>query len=261
VSVRAALATVAVVATLLPGCTTTSKGGDGRNATEQNDPDRRARVRLELASLYFGRGQGDTALEEVRLALVAKPDLAEAYGLRGLIHASMGDNRLAEESFQHALQLTPQDGGTMQNYGWFLCQQRRYPEADALFERAAALPQYRDLLRTQLAQGVCRARAGQWADAERTLARAFELDPSNPVTAFSLAEVLLHRGELERARFYVKRINAVPEQVSAQSLWLAARVERRIGDADALQDLGRQLRERYPQAPETTLFERGRFDD
>jgi hypothetical protein len=51
---------------------------------------------------------------------------------------------------------------------------------------------------------VCQARAGLWAQAERTLSRSFELDPANPVTAFNLAEVLLRRGELERARFYVR---------------------------------------------------------
>jgi type IV pilus assembly protein PilF len=50
--------------------------------------------------------------------------------------------------------------------------------------------------------------------------------------------VLLRRGELERARFYVRRINASPAQVSAQSLWLAARIERRLGNVGVLQDLG-----------------------
>jgi type IV pilus assembly protein PilF len=248
----------------LPGCASVSKGADGhdaRSGSEPSDPERGARVRLELASLYFGRGQAETALQELKLALAARPDLPEAYGLRGLIQASLGDTRLAEESFQHALRLAPQDGGTMHNYAWFQCQQARFPEADALFERALAVPQYRDTVRTLLAQGVCQARAGRWTEAERTLSRSFELDPSNPATAFNLTEVLLRRGELERARFYVRRINAIPEQVTAQSLWLAARVERRLGGVEAVQDLGRQLRESYPQAPETLLFERGRFDD
>ena len=149
----------------------------------------------------------------------------------------------------------------MHNYAWFLCQQRRFADADLQFEAALLVPQYRDVTRTLMAQGVCQARAGLWAQAERTLSRSFELDSANPVTAFNLAEVLLHRGELERARFYVARINAQPEQVSAQSLWLAARIERRIGDVQALQDLGRKLSERFPQSPETVLFERGRFDD
>lgn len=254
----------------LGACTTTtttvsgSPSGpsrDAANTAEPADPQRRAAVRLELASLYFSRGQPDTALEEVNRAIAAMPDGADAHGLRGLILASMGQTQAAEQALRRSLQLAPSDGGVMHNFGWFLCQQRRFDEADAQFVAAIAVPQYRDTVRTLLAQGVCHARAGRWSEAERALARSYELDPANPTTAFNLAEVLLRRGELERSRFYVQRINAVPEQVSAQSLWLAIRIERRLGNVDQLQQLGRQLRDRYPQAPETLHFERGRFDD
>jgi type IV pilus assembly protein PilF len=231
------------------------------NVVNEGDPARRAQVRLELAGLYFGRGQLDTALNEVRLALAARPDMAEAYGLRGLILASMGETKQAEDNLQRAVQLAPTDGGALHNYGWFLCQQKRFDEANVQYAAAVALPQYRDPMRTLLAQGVCQTRAGQWADAERSLLRSYELDPGNPVTAFNLSEVLLRRGEFERARFYVRRINNVPDLVSAQSLWLAARVEHRMGNPQAVRDLGQQLRERYAQAPETLLFERGKFDD
>lgn len=249
---------------LLAACSTTTtvtENRDVRPSTEPADPERRARVRLELAGLYFGRGQNSTALDEIKTALAAKPDLPEAYVLRGLVYASMGDARSAEESFLRALQMAPNEGNAMHGYGWFLCQERRYPEAEVQFEKALAQQQYRDGVRTLLAQGVCQARAGRWPEAERTLSRSYELDPTNPVTAFNLAEVLLRRGELERARFYVRRINAVPDLVSSQSLWLAARIDRRLGNFDALQDHGRQLRDRFPQSNELLLFERGKFDE
>jgi len=223
--------------------------------------ERRARVRLELAALYFGRGQTNTALDELKLALAANPDLPEAHGLRGLIYASLGDPVVAEQAFRRAIELSERDGDTMHNFAWFLCQQRRYDEAEAMFARATALPNYGEVQRTLLARGVCQARAGRWADAERTLSRSYELDPSNPATAYNLSDVLLHRGELDRARFYVRRINQVPEAVTAQSLWLAARIERRLGNMEGVQDFGRQLRERFPQSPEALQFERGRFDN
>jgi type IV pilus assembly protein PilF len=251
-------------AALLAACTTTTRDGEGREIrvdTEQVNPERRAQVRLELAGLYFSRGQAATALAEVQQALAAKPDLAEAYSLRGLIYASLGDAALADESFRRAQQLRPRDADVMHNYGWFLCQQRRFDEAEAQFNNAVAQPQYRDIVRTLLTQGVCQARAGRWADAERTLARSYQLDPTNPQTAYSLADVLLRRGELERARFYVQRVNGRAELVTAQSLWLAARIERRIGNLDGMRDLGRQLRERFPQSPEALQFERGSFDE
>ncbi|MDO9071797.1 MAG: type IV pilus biogenesis/stability protein PilW [Rubrivivax sp.] len=243
------------------GCVSTTTGGTPRPELDPADAEKRARVRLELAGLYLGRGQADTALGEVDRAIAAKPDMPEAYNLRGLIYASQGDHRLAEQSFQRALQLAPSSGDVMHNYGWFLCQQRRWPDAEAQFSGALALPQYRDTMRTLLAQGVCQARAGRWAEAERTLSRSYELDPANPVTAYNLSEVLMRRGELERARFYIARINSQPELTSAQSLWLAVRIERRLGNLQGVQDFGRKLQERYPESNEVLLYERGRFDD
>jgi type IV pilus assembly protein PilF len=254
---------LAIVA-LLAGCAQpvpVPTSAEPRTASDQTDADRRAAPRLELAALYFGRGQYETALDEIKLALAARPDLGAAYNLRGLIYAAMGEERLADESFQRALQLNPRDADAMHNRGWFLCQARRFDEADRLFEQALVQPQYREPARTLLAQGVCLARASRLAEAEQKLSRAFELDAGNPSTALNLSEVLYRRGEYERARFYVRRVNQSDELSSAASLWLAMRIEQRLGNAPGVEGLGRQLRNRFPQAPETQAYERGRFDD
>jgi len=229
--------------------------------SDQTAADRRSRVRMELAAGYYSRGQFETALDEVKLALAAQPDIPEAYNLRGLIYQSLGDDKLAEESFKRALQLNPRDPDTMHNYGWFLCQQKRVPEALAQFQQAIATPRYPGAARSWMTQGVCQARIGAYADAERSLVKAYELDPGNPVTAFNLADVLYRRGEFERARFYIGRVNAVQEYTNPQTLWLAARIENKMGNVRGARDYGRQLRARFPQAPETQAFERGRFDE
>ena len=69
------------------------------------------------------------------------------------------------------------------------------------------------------------------------------------------------RGEYERARFYVRRLNLRQETSNAQSLWLAVRIEHRMGNRGGVEEWGRQLRARFPQAPQTLAFERGQFDD
>jgi type IV pilus assembly protein PilF len=46
---------------------------DVKTSSDQTDADRRARVRMELAAGYFTRGQTSTALDEVKLALAARP--------------------------------------------------------------------------------------------------------------------------------------------------------------------------------------------
>jgi type IV pilus assembly protein PilF len=256
-------AAVAALAATLVACVTEG-GPRGKEPAPTTDPaelDRRAKIHMELAGGYFSRGQTADALDEVKQALAAKPDLASAYGLRGLIYGAQGDVGKADDSFHRALQLAPHDGDLMHNYAWFLCQQKRYPEADAQFAQALAEPTYRGLSRTMLAQGVCQARAGRMADAEHTLSRSYELDPANPTTAVNLAEVLYQRGEYDRARFYIRRVNTKEDLQSAQTLWLAAKIERKLGQEQQVQDMGAQLHKRFPQAPETLLFEKGRFDD
>ena len=67
----------------------------------------------------------------------------------------------------------------------------------------------RDVARTTMVVGLCQARDNRWQDAERSLSKAFELDPSNPTIAYNLSEVLYRRGDMERARFYLRRVNAL----------------------------------------------------
>ena len=267
-----ALAAVFAFSALLAACAADKGAGpqaansageskDRVTASDESEASKRARVRMELASAYFGRGQMTTALDEVKLAIAADPTLPAAFNLRGLIYASLGDERLAEESFRHALRLDPRDADVMQNFGWYLCQRKRYDEAETLFSQALAVPQYRDSPRTLLTQGVCQARAGRWANAEQTLQRSYELDPGNPATAVNLTEVLLRRGEYERARFYIRRVNGSVDLVNAQTLWLAARIEHRLGNRQGEREFGTQLRNRFPQSREAAAFDQGRFDD
>jgi len=234
---------------------------DRITASDEPEAQRRARARMELASAYFGQNQMTTALDQVKLAIVADPNYGEAFNLRGLIYANLGDHVLAEESFKRALQLNPRDADAMHNYGYYLCQQKRYPESNALFSQALAVPRYAGVARTQLTQGVCLAFAGQLAESEAALVRAYELDPASPFVATNLAEVLYRRGDFERARFYIRRVNALPEVSNAQTLWLATRIEHKLGNWPGTIDFGRQLRNRFPQSREAAAFAREAFDE
>ena len=259
---------VVLLAFGLAGCVTqgtvTPQPSDTKDivtASDETDASKRARLRMELAAGYFGRGQMTTALDQVKLALQADPTLGEAYNLRGLIYANLGDESLAEESFRRALQINGRDTDTLQNYGYYLCQKKRYAEATTMFDQALAVPQYRQPSRTLLTKGVCQAFAGQLAESEETLLRAYQLDASNPSTAVNLSEVLFRRGDFERARFYIRRVNAVPTLVGAQTLWLAARIEHRLGNPGGAREFGQQLRQRFPDSREAASFSRGSFDE
>lgn len=230
--------------------------------TESDEPEgrKRARIRMELAIGYFEQGQTSVALDEVKQVIASDASFPDAYNLRGLIYMRLNDMRQAEDSFKRAIALNSQDGNVLHNYGWLLCQQNRHPEAMRAFDQALANPLYPGRAKTLLTQGVCQARAGQRDDAERSLARSYELDAGNPVTGYNLAALLYQRGDFARAQFYIRRLNNT-DLANAESLWLGVRVERKLNDRVAMQQLGEQLRKRFPQSREAIAFERGTFDD
>jgi type IV pilus assembly protein PilF len=220
----------------------------------------RARLRLELATGYFEQGQTTVALDEIKQSLVVDPTFADAYNLRGVIYMRLGDAGLAEDSFRRAIAINPREPNTLHNYGWLLCQQSRYADASRQFAAALADPAYADRAKTLMTQGVCELKAGQPAEAERSLMQAYELDASNPVTGFNLASLLAQRGDWSRAQFYIRRVNNSPA-ANAETLWLGIKIERRLNNREALAQLANQLQRRFPQSREAIAYERGNFND
>jgi len=241
--------------------TQSAAGRDLATASDESDARRRARIRLELATAYYGRGQYTTALDEVKQAITMDGSFSEAFELRALIYDAMGEPVFAEDSYKRAIQINERNGSAHHNYGWFLCRRQEFARADALFVKAATLPNTVAVPKTLLVRGVCQMRAGLLPEAEKTLSRSHELDPSNPATSFNLALVLFRKGEHERARFYARRVNGIPERANAESLWLGARIEHKLGNVSGRDELAAQLRSRFGSSREATQMELGRFDE
>jgi len=66
--------------------------------------------------------------------------------------------------------------------------------------------------------------------------------------------------DLERARFLSQRLLA-SFPASAETLWLAIRVDQKAGDRDSLASLSAQLRRQFPSSREANLLQRGAFGD
>lgn len=227
---------------------------------DETDQRRRARLRVELATGYFEQGQTKVALDEIKQALATDPTFVDALNLRGLVYMRLNDIPLAEDSFRRALALNARDAGVAHNYGWLLCQQKRYAESSRLFAQAAANPTYTGKAKTLMALGVCQVNAGQLVEAEQSLMHSYELDAANPVTAYNLSQLLYARGDLTRAQFYIRRLNN-SELANAQTLWLGIKTERKLNNQEAMVQLAGQLRKRFPLSAEAAAYEKGQFND
>ena len=255
----------AAILLALAGCASTppGEGRAGRDMVTESDESearKRARIRMDLALGYFEQGQTNVALDELKQVIASDPTFPDAYNLRGLIYMRLNDLRQAEESFRRAVALNPRDSNAQHNYGWLLCQTGRHDEAQRAFEAALANTQYAEGAKTMMTSGLCQAKAGRMAEAERSLIRSYEMDAGNPITGYNLANLLYQRGDLARAQFYIRRLNN-SQLANAETLWLGIKIEQRLNDQVAANQLGQQLRRRFGQSREAAAYERRAFNE
>lgn len=251
-------------AVILAGCASNSSVEGSRTdlptSSDQTDNQRRARIRLQLAVGYFEQRQLSVALDEIKQALQADSNFAEAYSMRGLIYMDMGENRLAEDNFQQAIRLSPHTPDFNNNYGWFLCQTGRPQQAISYFENALKNRAYQSPAKALNNAGLCSLKASDKVAAERYFSQAFQYDPGNPSTNTNLARLYYDRGDHDRARFYIGRVMKA-DVMTADVLWLAIKIERKLGDRAAETSLVTQLRRRHGNSPEFAAYQRGAFDE
>lgn len=253
----------------LAGC---AGGGGGlggstqelKTASDQTAAEKRAAIRLQLAISYYQDAKYPIALDEIKQAIAANPDYADAYGVRALIYTKMNEITLADENYQRALRLAPRNPDLANNYGSFLCGEGGRPaQAMTYFDSALKNPTYNTPVSALVNAGNCSIKTKQYATAERYLLEALRYDPDLVQTNIGLARAYYERRNYERAGFFINRLttNAKLDSLSAETLWLAIRVARKQGDKTLEATLSGQLQRRFPGSSETAAFQRGAFDE
>jgi type IV pilus assembly protein PilF len=242
---------------LLAGCGTPSGGQNAAPDQLKSRANASAKVHTELAGMYYERAQLGVALGEVEQALQADRNYAPAYSMRGLLHMTLREDKEAEEDFQQSLRLDKTDSETHNNYGWFLCQRGREKESIPHFMAALKNPLYETPERAYLNAGLCSKKAGNSKDAEEFLLRALVVQPGLPQALLAMAELSFANGDYAAAKKYFANYAERADNLTAEQLWMAVRIERKTGDRNSEASYGMQLRKRFPDARETQLLMRG----
>ncbi len=217
----------------------------------------RARVHTELASGYYELANMAVALDEVREALHADPNYGPAYNIAGLIYAELKEDKTAQENFQRALRINPLDSDANNNYGRFLCDRKREDESIRYFLAALRNPLYQNPDRSYVNAGMCSRRRGNSAAAEDYFQKALKARPNQPQALYQLAEMAYASGAYGPAKEYLDRFGQLAN-ANAEVLWLALRVERKLGDRAAAASYGTQLTKNYPESKEARALLAGR---
>jgi len=253
-------------AAALLGCASGPLSGDLPGATDSGaiigevaSAHERARIHTELAGSYYQRGNLGVALSEARIAIGADSGYAPAYNVLALVYGDLREKDQAEEAFQRSLSLNPNDPDANHNYAWFLCENKREDESIRYFMMAVRHPLYATPQKSYVMAAVCAMRRNNEKDAYDYLERALRLDANYYPALINFAQLKYRRGELDSARVLVGRYNKIAEP-TAESLWLALRIERKLGDASAVTSYGSQLRRRFPGSKEYQDMQKGRFE-
>jgi type IV pilus assembly protein PilF len=257
-------AAFAIVLVTAYGCVT-QPASDGELRTEnptvgeEGQERSRARIHTQLAAGYMEMGNLGVALEEIKEAQRSDPGYGPAHSIGALIYAALKEDRLAEQGFQRALAINPNDHDANNNYGSFLCDRKREAEAIKHFLAAVRNPLYPNPDRSYVNAGLCSRRAGNDAEAAQYFEAALKVKPTEPQALYQLADMAYARSDTATAKSLLVRLTqagvATPEV-----LWLGARVERRLGDRNAEASYARQLRNRYPNSAEARALSAGRFE-
>ena len=254
---------VCAVVFVMTGCASTELGGGQRElqtSSDQSENQRRAQIRMQLAIGYYQQGQFSVALDEIKQALQIDPDYSDAYSVRALIYMDMGETALARDNFQRAMKLAPNNPDLSNNYGWFLCQNGQEKQSIAYFEAALKSRAYQSPVKALNNAGACSLKLKELVAAERYLTEAFRQEPANLDTNANLAKLHFARGDYQQARSYISRATKA-DPVSADVLWTAIKVERKLDNRPAENSFAIQLRRRHPNSPELAAYLRGAFDE
>lgn len=235
-----------LVLLLLAGC----GGAPQRNAAPQNDDARLAEIKTNLGVEYLREGREDIALDRLQEAIELAPRYAPAHTALGMLYSHLRQFEDAERHYLRALQIVPDDSGTLNNYGLFLCQRDRMDEALRMFDRAIENPVYQTPEIAHSNAGTCLLQQGDRERAETRFRQALQINPKLPPTLLQMARLSFDLDRALAARGYLQRYAEVASHTPA-SLWLGVRIERSLGDRLALGRYEQQLQREFPDSQET----------
>jgi type IV pilus assembly protein PilF len=214
-------------------------------AIEPSRDDEGVRVLVAQAGARLRAGETAEALRLAMKAVGRNSKSADAHTVLAFALERSGEVEEAGVHYRRAAELAPARGGMLNNYGVWLCGQRRAAESLEWFDAALAAPGYPTPAAALANVGTCAYQAGQAERAERDLRRAISLDPENPLALATLARLAYDRERWMEARaFSQRRLAAATADV--QSLLLASQIEQKLGDSDAARRYVERMQKEFP---------------
>lgn len=209
------------------------------------DKQKAAKTRLSLGLTYLENGNFSQAKFNLDKALSFAPEMADVHYGMAYYFQNVEEYGSASASYKKAMALAPKNADIANSYGAFLCSQGDYEQAKVYFFKALNSDIYNSSAETYENLALCSQSQNALDDAIGFLEDALNHQPGRAKSLFLLAQMQLQANRFAAARDSLRRYEKVAS-VSADSLWLAVKIEQGAGSPNRASDYANMLLSLYP---------------
>lgn len=206
-------------------------------------------VNTELGIYYMREGDNAQAMNKLTKALKQNSMNPDANNAIALLYARLGEVQDADEHFRKAVKIEPKNSAFHVSYGAFLCERSHLVEAEKHFLEALKNPLYTKYEIAYTNAGNCALRGGNQDKAEEYFRGALKVNPRFPPALYQMAKLNVAKKNYLSGRAYLQRYTEVAPP-SAKTLWLSIRVEKELGDKNAVSSQAMLLKNQFPDSGE-----------
>ena len=232
------------------GCVSNSQSGlYGGNF----DHEEAAKTRMSLGLTYLQNNNYTQAKKNLDKALEFNPRSADVQFAMAYYYQLVGDNLRAEEYYETAIDLAPNNGDIANSYGAFKCQNGEYEKAKAYFFDAINNRLYANAAQTYENLALCAQSQGKLDEAIGYFQDALKHQPARGKSLFLLSEFYTVSEQWELAESTLRKYERVAK-VTPDSLWLAYEIAKGKGDLETAKGYGEMMMSLFPESELTKRY-------
>ena len=234
--------------------TVTGCVSDGPKSANAENPDAASQQHIKLALKYIGSDNRDLARVHLKKAAKYRSRSAQLYNAYALLYQSEQEFKLAEEYFRKALAKNKKYTLAGYNFAAFLYNQGRLAEARDQIKWVSEDLGYERRAQAFYILGLTQKRMGDSRLALESFEKATQLSSGFPAPYIEAAELYFQQENYPLAKLALDRFRQLAAP-TAQSLWLAVRVEERFGNRDKAASEGLKLKNLFPYSQENLAYQ------
>ena len=244
----------AISMTLLSGCVTQSFENNEPIVKNQANRDEMAATRISLGLGYLKMGDMSQAKLNLEKAKKFSPNLVQVHTAFAHYYETVGEGKLAIESFEQALSIKADSADTLNNYGVFLCRQGKLAEAEVQFLKAIAVPSYLLVSESYENLASCYLQSDDFEKAEMYLHKSIHHSPNRTSTLLQMVRLQYAMGNYQESKRFLQKFERNTQRFTANSLSLAYKLYWKLGRRRTAANYANMLVKMYPQSWESKQY-------